>query len=147
MRKGVLTGVCSSDASARRIDTGSHSLHLVQKQACEDDWWWQLRLGMCYYQLGLFNEAIRQFELSLQLRPMDETVLHLNKAYLRIDQPLIAAKMFRDLAEAKPGTRAPRAQVCSNAITLADSGKIARTVCAGTHLAGDNAHGATMTLS
>lgn len=77
---------------------------MVQKQAHEEDWWWQLRLGMCYYQLGLFQDAIRHFELSLQLRPMDETVLHLNKAYLRIDQPLIAAKMFKKLAEAKPGT-------------------------------------------
>ena len=58
---------------------------------------------MCHYRLGLFQEAIRQFELSLALHPTDETVLHLNKAYLRIDQPLVAAKMFRDLAEQKPG--------------------------------------------
>lgn len=77
----------------------------VQKYTQGSDWWWQLRFGMCYYKLGLFQEAIRQHEKSLELYNMDETVMHLNKCYLRIDQPLIAAKMFSKLAEKNPGTR------------------------------------------
>jgi hypothetical protein len=76
----------------------------VQKHTQGSDWWWQLRFGMCYYKLGLFQEAIRQHEKSLELCNMDETVLHLNKCYLRIDQPLIAAKMFSQLADKHPGT-------------------------------------------
>lgn len=75
----------------------------AQKHNDGNDWWWQLRFGMCYYQLGLFQEAIRQHEKSLALCQMEETMLHLNKCYLRIDQPLLAAKMFNTLAQQHPG--------------------------------------------
>lgn len=75
----------------------------VQAHTGGEDWWWQARAGMCYYRLGLFQEAIRRHERGLELARMDETVLHLTKCYMRIDQPLIAAKTFRDLAAQSPG--------------------------------------------
>jgi hypothetical protein len=75
----------------------------MQKLTNGEDWWWQLRSGMCYYRLGLFQEGIRQHQKALELCKMDEIVLHLNKCYLRIDQPLIAAKLFEDLAKDTPG--------------------------------------------
>jgi tetratricopeptide (TPR) repeat protein len=58
---------------------------------------------MCYYKLGLFQEAIRQHQKALALSNMDEIVLHLNKCYLRMDQPLIAVKLFSDLVRDTPG--------------------------------------------
>ena len=30
------------------------------------DWWWKARLGKCYYQLGLFRDAEKQFLSSLR---------------------------------------------------------------------------------
>lgn len=70
------------------------------------DWWWHLRLGMCFYQLSLYKEAIAQHEKSLALCSMDETALHLNKCYLRLDQPLVAAQMFKQMSTLSPGTSA-----------------------------------------
>jgi tetratricopeptide (TPR) repeat protein len=79
----------------------------MQNHNQEIDWWWQLRYGMCYYKLGLFQEAIRHFDKSLELRQMDETVLHLNKAHLRTDQPLVVAAMFKKLSDEQPGAALP----------------------------------------
>ena len=32
-------------------------------KACDyKDWWWKARLGKCYYQLGMYREAERQFQ-------------------------------------------------------------------------------------
>ena len=76
---------------------------MLQKGSDASDWWWHLRFGMCYYRLGLFQEAIRQAEKSLALHPTDDALLFLNKCYLRIDQPLVSAKMFHDLSERQPG--------------------------------------------
>lgn len=55
------------------------------------------------YRLSLFREAINQHEKSLKLCEMDETALHLNKCYLRLDQPLLAAQMFNQMAKKNPG--------------------------------------------
>ena len=30
------------------------------------DWWWKARLGKCYFQLGLFRDAEKQFKSSLK---------------------------------------------------------------------------------
>ena len=76
----------------------------LQKHTNGTDWWWYLRLGMSFYQLSLFKEAIAQHEKSLALCSMDETALHLNKCYLRLDQPLVAAQMFQQMSIRSPGT-------------------------------------------
>lgn len=31
------------------------------------DWWWKVQLGRCYYRLGLFRDAEKQFKVSLAL--------------------------------------------------------------------------------
>lgn len=62
---------------------------------------------MCMYRLSLFREAVNQHEKSLKLCEMDETALHLNKCYLRLDQPLLAAHMFSEMAKKSPGTQPP----------------------------------------
>lgn len=84
------------------VRSGQH----LQKHTNGTDWWWYLRLGMCFYQLSLYKEAITQHEKSLAICSMDETSLHLNKCYLRLDQPLVAAQMFKQMSTHNPG--APR---------------------------------------
>lgn len=58
---------------------------------------------MCYYRLGLFSEATKQFESSLLTECMTVTSLHLCKCFLRLDQPISAINMFHRLAESNPG--------------------------------------------
>lgn len=75
----------------------------LQKHTNGTDWWWHLRLAMCLYQLSLFKEAIAQHEKSMAICSMDETALHLSKCHLRLDQPLLAAQMFKQMAMHNPG--------------------------------------------
>lgn len=51
------------------------------------DWYWKARLGKCYYKLGLFREAERQFRSSLKTQPVINTYLELCNVYLRLDLP------------------------------------------------------------
>lgn len=40
-------------------------------QICEyKDWWWKARLGKCYYQLGLYRDAEKQFKSALKQQPI-----------------------------------------------------------------------------
>ncbi len=50
------------------------------------DWWWKARLGKCYYQLGLFRDAEKQFKSALKQQSMVVLVLELAKVYIRLDQ-------------------------------------------------------------
>ncbi|OUM56857.1 hypothetical protein PIROE2DRAFT_18354, partial [Piromyces sp. E2] len=34
-------------------------------------WWWKVQLGKCYYKLGLFLDAIKQFESALRLKVLN----------------------------------------------------------------------------
>ena len=56
-------------------------------QADFKDWWWKARLGKCYYQLGLYRDAEKQFKSSLKEQPMVVVILELAKVYIKIDQP------------------------------------------------------------
>ena len=58
------------------------------------DWWWKARLGKCYYQLGLFREAERQFLSSQKLQENVITILELCKVYLKLDQPTTAIDIY-----------------------------------------------------
>lgn len=58
------------------------------------DWWWKARLGKCYYQLGLFRDAEKQFKSSIKQQDMIITYLELCKVYLRIDQPNTALEYY-----------------------------------------------------
>ena len=45
-----------------------------------EDWSWKERLGKCYYMLGLYREAEKQFASSIKTQPMVVTHLELAKA-------------------------------------------------------------------
>lgn len=48
-------------------------------QADFKDWWWKARLGKCYYQLGLYRDAERQFKSANKEQTMVVTTLELCK--------------------------------------------------------------------
>ncbi len=43
-------------------------------------------MGKCYYQLGLFRDAEKQYKSALKEQEMIVTSLELCKVYLRLDQ-------------------------------------------------------------
>ena len=43
-------------------------------------------LGACYYRLGMFRDAVKQFKSSLAAQPMVFTTHLLAKVYIRLDQ-------------------------------------------------------------
>eukprot|EP00742_Colponemidia_sp_Colp-10_P002553 GILJ01002728.1.p1 GENE.GILJ01002728.1~~GILJ01002728.1.p1 ORF type:complete len:475 (+),score=75.08 GILJ01002728.1:857-2281(+) len=51
------------------------------------DWWWKARLGKCYFQLGLYRDAEKQFKSAIQQQDMITTNIELAKVYVRLDQP------------------------------------------------------------
>lgn len=67
------------------------------------DWWWKARLGKCYYQLGLFRDAEKQFESSLRNQEMVITLLELGKVYLRLDQPNTVLERYEKARDRFPG--------------------------------------------
>ena len=52
---------------------------LATVSANYEDWWWKERLGKCYYMLGLYRDAEKQFASSLKSQPMILTHLQLAK--------------------------------------------------------------------
>jgi tetratricopeptide repeat protein 8 len=61
-----------------------------------NDWWWKARLGKCYFQLGLFREAEKQFKSSLKQQDMVPTHIELSKVYTKIDQPTLAISALKE---------------------------------------------------
>jgi tetratricopeptide repeat protein 8 len=59
------------------------------------DWWWKARLGKCYFQLGLFRDAQKQFESSLKIEDVIPTHVELAKVFLRLDQPNFAQSEYQ----------------------------------------------------
>lgn len=66
------------------------------------DWFWKARLGKCYYKLGLFREAERQFRSSIKTQPIVNTYLELCNVYLRLDLPNTGLDVLTDGAEKFP---------------------------------------------
>jgi tetratricopeptide repeat protein 8 len=67
------------------------------------DWWWKARLGKCYYQLGLYRDAEKQYLSSLKEQDMVVTHLELAKVYLKLDQPLKALEIYKKAQAKHPG--------------------------------------------
>ncbi len=60
---------------------------LATVQCNYEDWFWKERLGKCYYMLGLFREAEKQFASAIKTQPTVAAHLQLAKVALRLDQP------------------------------------------------------------
>ncbi|XP_038967994.1 tetratricopeptide repeat protein 8 isoform X4 [Rattus norvegicus] len=43
------------------------------------DWWWKVQIGKCYYRLGMYREAEKQFKSALKQQEMVDTFLYLAK--------------------------------------------------------------------
>uniref|UniRef100_A0A3P8UEM5 Tetratricopeptide repeat domain 8 n=1 Tax=Cynoglossus semilaevis TaxID=244447 RepID=A0A3P8UEM5_CYNSE len=67
------------------------------------DWWWKVQLGKCYYRLGLYREAEKQFRSALNHQEVVDTYLYLAKVYQRIDQPVTALNLFKQGLDHFPG--------------------------------------------
>ncbi len=66
------------------------------------DWWWKARLAKCYYQLGLYRDAEKQFQSALKHQPMVVVYLELGKVYVKLDQPLTVLELFEKGTEMNP---------------------------------------------
>eukprot|EP00965_Chrysotila_dentata_P082017 2706856-Pleurochrysis_carterae.AAC.2 len=67
-----------------------------------EDWWWKERLGKCYYMLGLYRDAEKQFASSIKTQPMIIAHLQLAKVSLRLDQPKNALQIYEAACEKFP---------------------------------------------
>ncbi|XP_059706103.1 tetratricopeptide repeat protein 8 isoform X2 [Haemorhous mexicanus] len=76
---------------------------LATEYAQFKDWWWKVQIGKCYYRLGLYREAEKQFKSALKQQDMVDTFLYLAKVYLRLDQPVTALNLFKQGLERFPG--------------------------------------------
>lgn len=52
-----------------------------------NDWWWQARLGKCYFLLGMNTKAVESFKRSLDNQKMSRTYTELCKCHIKEDQP------------------------------------------------------------
>uniref|UniRef100_H3AU47 Tetratricopeptide repeat domain 8 n=1 Tax=Latimeria chalumnae TaxID=7897 RepID=H3AU47_LATCH len=68
---------------------------LATEHAQFKDWWWKVQLGKCYYRLGLYREAEKQFKSALKQQDMVDTFLYLAKVYIPLDQPITALTLLK----------------------------------------------------
>ncbi|XP_058423502.1 tetratricopeptide repeat protein 8 isoform X3 [Diceros bicornis minor] len=76
---------------------------LSTEHAQYKDWWWKVQIGKCYYRLGMYREAEKQFKSALKQQEMVDTFLYLAKVYISLDQPLTALNLFKQGLEKFPG--------------------------------------------
>ncbi|XP_056624512.1 tetratricopeptide repeat protein 8 isoform X2 [Triplophysa dalaica] len=76
---------------------------LATEHAHFRDWWWKVQLGKCYYRLGLYREAEKQFRSALGQQEFVDTYLYLAKVYQRLDQPITALQVFKQGLDHFPG--------------------------------------------
>lgn len=68
--------------------------------ACDfKDWFWKARLGKCYFKLGMYREAEKQFRSSLKIQPIVSTYLELANVYIRLDMPNSAMDLLIEASE------------------------------------------------
>uniref|UniRef100_A0A6I8MY57 Tetratricopeptide repeat domain 8 n=1 Tax=Ornithorhynchus anatinus TaxID=9258 RepID=A0A6I8MY57_ORNAN len=58
------------------------------------DWWWKVQIGKCYYRLGMYREAEKQFKSALKQQEMVDTFLYLAKEMNNIS---MAAEYYKDV--------------------------------------------------
>lgn len=63
------------------------------------DWFWKARLGKCYYQLGLYRDAEKQFKSALKHADIVAVLLELGKVYIKLDQPLSALDLYEKASQ------------------------------------------------
>ena len=63
------------------------------------DWFWKARLGKCYFKLGMYREAEKQFRSSLKIQPIVSTYLELANVYIRLDMPNSALDLLTEACE------------------------------------------------
>ncbi|RNA25447.1 tetratricopeptide repeat 8 [Brachionus plicatilis] len=72
-------------------------------EACQfNDWWWKVQLGKCYYRLGLFREAEKQFISALKQNSPLDVFLYLSKIYVKLDQPLNSINRLKEANQKFP---------------------------------------------
>lgn len=76
---------------------------LASEKAEFKDWWWKVQVGKCYYRLGMYRDAERQFKSALKQEVMVDTLLYLGKVYQRLDQPLAAVDVYKQGLDKHPG--------------------------------------------
>jgi tetratricopeptide repeat protein 8 len=64
------------------------------------DWWWKARLGKCYYKLGMFRDAEKQFKSAIKEMNTINVNLELCKVYVKLDQPNTAIENYTKALEA-----------------------------------------------
>ncbi|XP_062946053.1 tetratricopeptide repeat protein 8 isoform X2 [Cynocephalus volans] len=67
------------------------------------DWWWKVQIGKCYYRLGMYREAEKQFKSALKQQEMVDTFLYLAKVYISLDQPVTTLNLFKQGLDKFPG--------------------------------------------
>ncbi|XP_053459169.1 tetratricopeptide repeat protein 8 isoform X2 [Nycticebus coucang] len=67
------------------------------------DWWWKVQIGKCYYRLGMYREAEKQFKSALKQQEMVDTFLYLAKVYISLDQPVTALNLYKQGLDKFPG--------------------------------------------
>uniref|UniRef100_A0A915Q3P7 Tetratricopeptide repeat protein 8 n=1 Tax=Setaria digitata TaxID=48799 RepID=A0A915Q3P7_9BILA len=63
------------------------------KNANYTDWYWKNQVGKCCYRLGMFNDALKQFQSSLNNQKMAETYAYLAKQLGNIENSIEAYKL------------------------------------------------------
>jgi tetratricopeptide repeat protein 8 len=67
-----------------------------------DDWWWKIQLGKCYYRLGLFRDAEKQYLSALKQHSCVDSYLYISKVYAKLDQPLNSINKLKEANQRFP---------------------------------------------
>uniref|UniRef100_A0A8C6NG49 Uncharacterized protein n=1 Tax=Melopsittacus undulatus TaxID=13146 RepID=A0A8C6NG49_MELUD len=76
------------------VKNALHLAALATEHAQFKDWWWKVQIGKCYYRLGLYREAEKQFKSALKQQDMVDTVLYLAKEMNNMSS---AAEYYKDV--------------------------------------------------
>uniref|UniRef100_A0A2K6FKQ5 Tetratricopeptide repeat domain 8 n=1 Tax=Propithecus coquereli TaxID=379532 RepID=A0A2K6FKQ5_PROCO len=91
--------ILSFEAMLEALDLAALSTEHSQYK----DWWWKVQIGKCYYRLGMYREAEKQFKSALKQQEMVDTLLYLAKVYISLDQPMTALNLFKRGLDKFPG--------------------------------------------
>jgi tetratricopeptide repeat protein 8 len=67
-----------------------------------NDWWWKVQLGKCYFRLGLFRDAEKQYLSAIKQHTAVDIYLYLSKVYIKLDQPLNSIARLKEANEKFP---------------------------------------------